>query len=123
MKLIIQIPCYNEAETLEIALNDLPKKLDGVDEIEYLIIDGESADGTVALAESFRERMERRGICLRVVSERDGGIYDAMNKGIRLATGQIIGILNSDDWYEPDAVETVLTVFGDVASGLEVPLR
>lgn len=47
MKLIIQIPCYNEAETLEVALNDLPKKLDGVDTIEYLIINDGSHDDTV----------------------------------------------------------------------------
>ena len=50
MKLIIQIPCYNEAETLEIALNDLPKKLEGVDEIEYLIINDGSKDNTVEVA-------------------------------------------------------------------------
>lgn len=50
MKLIIQIPCYNEAETLEIALNDLPKKLEGVDEIEYLIINDGSKDETVEVA-------------------------------------------------------------------------
>lgn len=50
MKLIIQIPCFNEAETLEIALNDLPKKLDGIDEIEYLIINDGSRDDTVEVA-------------------------------------------------------------------------
>ncbi|MCR5249992.1 MAG: glycosyltransferase family 2 protein [Lachnospiraceae bacterium] len=50
MKLIIQIPCYNEAKTLEIALNDLPKKIDGIDEIEYLIIDDGSTDNTVEVA-------------------------------------------------------------------------
>lgn len=79
--------------------------------IEYLIIDGASTDGTVALAESYREQMEQRGISLRIISEKDSGIYDAMNKGIRLATGAVIGILNSDDWYEPDTVETVVREF------------
>ena len=53
MKLIIQIPCYNEAETLEVALNDLPKKLDGVDEIEYLIINDGSHDNTVEVAKRW----------------------------------------------------------------------
>ena len=53
MKLIIQIPCYNESETLEIALNDLPKKLDGVDEIEYLIINDGSKDNTVEVARNW----------------------------------------------------------------------
>lgn len=53
MKLIIQIPCYNEAETLEIALNDLPKQIDGIDEIEYLIINDGSADDTVKVAKNW----------------------------------------------------------------------
>ena len=53
MKLIIQIPCYNEAETLEVALNDLPRKLDGVDEIEYLIINDGSHDNTVEVAKRW----------------------------------------------------------------------
>lgn len=53
MKLIIQIPCYNEAETLEIALNDLPKHIDGIDEIEYLIINDGSQDNTVEVAKNW----------------------------------------------------------------------
>ncbi len=53
MKLIIQIPCYNEAETLEIALNDLPKSLEGIDEIEYLIINDGSKDNTVEVAKKW----------------------------------------------------------------------
>lgn len=53
MKLIIQIPCYNEAETLEIALNDLPKKIEGIDEIEYLIIDDGCTDDTVNVAKNW----------------------------------------------------------------------
>ena len=53
MKLIIQIPCYNEAETLTIALNDLPKHIDGIDEIEYLIINDGSKDETVEVARNW----------------------------------------------------------------------
>ena len=53
MKLIIQIPCYNEAETLEVALNDLPKQIDGIDEIEYLIINDGSKDYTVEVAKNW----------------------------------------------------------------------
>lgn len=53
MKLIIQIPCYNEADTLEIALNDLPKQIDGIDEIEYLIIDDGCKDNTVEVAKNW----------------------------------------------------------------------
>ncbi len=53
MKLIIQIPCYNEAETLEVALNDLPKKIEGIDQIEYLIINDGSKDNTVEVARKW----------------------------------------------------------------------
>lgn len=93
------------AETMESVLNQTYSRM------EYLIIDGDSADRTVETAESYRERLERRGIRLRVVSEPDYGIYDAMNKGIRMAEGDIIGILNSGDRYEPDAVETAAETF------------
>ncbi len=53
MKLLIQIPCYNEARTLETALNDLPKKLNGIDEIEYLIVNDGSLDDTVEVARKW----------------------------------------------------------------------
>lgn len=79
--------------------------------LEYWIIDGKSKDRTVEVAESYRDALEAKGIVFHVVSEKDGGIYDAMNKGIRLAGGDIIGILNSDDWYEPDTVQTVVDTF------------
>ncbi len=79
--------------------------------IEYIIVDGKSRDKTVETAESYRERLEERGYIFRIISEPDKGIYDAMNKGIRMAQGDIIGLINSDDWYEPRAVElTVRTM-------------
>lgn len=80
-------------------------------DMEYRIIDGASTDGTLALAESYRAAFRDRGIEYDIVSEPDGGIYDAMNKGIRLAGGDIIGILNSDDYYEPEAVRTAADTF------------
>lgn len=79
--------------------------------IEYLIIDGASRDSTVAVAEKYREQMEAAGIEYKIFSEPDEGIYDAMNKGIRLAEGDIIGILNSGDLYERIAVETAVNTF------------
>lgn len=81
------------------------------EEIEYWIIDGKSSDKTVEIAESYRAALEKRGITYWVVSEPDGGIYDAMNKGIRLAEGNVIGLLNSEDTYEPDALQTVAETF------------
>jgi glycosyltransferase involved in cell wall biosynthesis len=80
-------------------------------QIEYIIVDGKSADNTVAVAESYRGKFKERGIAYRVVSEKDRGMYDAINKGIALSTGEIIGNINSDDWYEPDAVEKVVGFF------------
>lgn len=79
--------------------------------LEYLIIDGASSDDTVARAESYREKMAEKNIEYHIYSEPDHGIYDAMNKGIRLAAGDVIGILNSGDWYEPQAAATAISTF------------
>ncbi len=81
------------------------------DTLEYLIIDGASSDRTVEIAKDYRELFEGKRAEYRILSEPDGGIYDAMNKGIRLASGDVIGILNSDDWYEEDTLETVIHTF------------
>lgn len=78
---------------------------------EYLIIDGGSSDTTLHLAESFRSAFEEKQIAFTITSEADEGIYDAMNKGIKAASGEIIGIINSDDWYEKDALETAAEVY------------
>lgn len=74
---------------------------------EYIIIDGKSNDETVKIAESFRAQFQQKGIIYQIISEKDTGIYNAMNKGIRMTTGDVIGMINSDDWYEPNAVEMV----------------
>lgn len=76
--------------------------------IEYLIIDGASTDGTLRKAEAYRSRIEQRGISYYIYSEQDKGIYDAMNKGITLAHGKYIGILNSGDWYESNTIQTAI---------------
>lgn len=73
--------------------------------IEYIIIDGGSTDGTLSLLEQYDEHIDYW------VSEPDGGIYDAMNKGIAKATGEIVGLINADDWYETDAVEKAVQAF------------
>lgn len=66
--------------------------------IEHIIIDGKSTDSTLEIIESYRLRYESKGITLRVVSERDSGLYDAMNKGLSLANGDVVGFLNADDF-------------------------
>lgn len=79
--------------------------------IEYIIIDGASRDGTVAVAESYRPRFEERRIPYTIISEPDRGMYDGLNKGARLARGELVGQINTDDWYEPDAVETMVRLY------------
>lgn len=74
-------------DTIESVLNQ------DYNDIEYIIIDGKSKDKTMEIIASYEKRIAK------VISEPDNGIYDAMNKGLRLATGDIIGILNADDFY------------------------
>ena len=80
-------------------------------DMEYLVIDGASSDGTVAKAQEYRQAFAKKGVDYRIYSEPDKGIYDAMNKGILQAQGDIIGIINSGDRYEPEAVKTAVKVF------------
>ena len=75
------------------------------EDIEYIIIDGASTDGTQEIIKRYEGKLAY------YVSEPDHGLYEAMNKGIRHAKGDIVGIINSDDWYEIDAVEAVVSVF------------
>lgn len=79
--------------------------------VEYIIVDGASKDNTVSVAMEYQDRFDERGYLYRIISEKDKGIYDAMNKGINMARGDIIGIINSDDWYEPHAVETAVNTY------------
>jgi glycosyltransferase involved in cell wall biosynthesis len=85
--------------------------------IEYIVIDGGSNDGSVDIIQRYQSRLAYW------VSEKDRGISHAFNKGIGVATGDIIGILNADDWYEPTAVETAVRAFapsiGVVSGGLQ----
>lgn len=71
---------------------------------EYIIVDGKSTDKTLDIIKKYEEIFQAEGIAYRYISENDAGIYDAMNKGIAMARGELIGIINSDDWYEPQAV-------------------
>src|SRR5580698_9027311 len=105
MKITIITATYNSAATVRDTLNAVREK-DYAD-IEHIIIDGKSADDTLTIVSGFPH-------VAKVVSEKDKGIYDAMNKGIGLATGDIIGILNSDDIYiDPTVLSEVARVFAD----------
>lgn len=88
-------------------------------DIEVIVIDGLSGDGTVEIIKEYERRFEGR---LKWISESDNGLYDAMNKGLAMATGDVVGILNSDDFYTSDDVlervaheiEGVDAVYGDI---------
>lgn len=103
IRVSIVTPCLNSektiCDTIESVLNQAYRN------IEYIIIDGGSTDHTVEIIEEYVPMFQGR---LRYVSEADKGIYNAMNKGIRMSTGRLIGILNSDDYYEKDAVQKMV---------------
>jgi glycosyltransferase len=96
MKLSIITVCYNSAATIRDAVDSVLAQ-QGV-ELEYIVIDGQSSDDTVEILKTYGDRITK------LVSEPDHGIYDAMNKGVALATGDVVGILNSDDFYADDSV-------------------
>lgn len=95
MKVTIITATYNSAKTLTSALQSVA--MQDYNNIEHIIIDGESKDNTLGIVNQFQH-------ITKIVSEKDGGIYDAMNKGIALSSGDIIGILNSDDFYTSSTV-------------------
>jgi len=87
--------------TIESILNQSYK------EIEYIIIDGNSTDNTVKIIESYKQKFEAKGFRYKWISEPDKGIYDAMNKGVLIASGELIGIIGSDDWYELGGIKFI----------------
>lgn len=100
IKISIITPCLNSEKTIRDTIESVLKQT--YENIEYIIVDGASSDGTISIIEEYIPLFHGR---MRYVSEKDNGIYDAMNKGIMQASGDVIGIINSDDWYEQDAVE------------------
>jgi len=108
-KISIITPAYNSEATITDTVKSVLSQT--IAPYEYIVIDGKSSDNTVELVKSFRAEFEEKGIILKIISEKDNGIYDAMNKGIDNACGDIVGIINSDDWYEPIAVETVTRIY------------
>lgn len=97
--------CYNSEKTLERTIRSVLNQ--SYKDIEYIIVDGASTDGTLGILKKYEPLFEGR---MKWKSEPDKGIYNAMNKGILRATGEIIGIVNSDDWLEPDAIENIVKI-------------
>jgi len=104
MKISIITVSYNSAKTIETTFMSVLQQT--YSNIEYIVIDGGSTDNTLKIAKKYSE------IITVLVSEQDNGLYDAMNKGISLATGDVIGLINSDDLFcDPDALNKVAKVF------------
>ena len=104
MKISIITVCFNSAKTIRDTIESV--KSQGYKNIEYIIVDGKSKDNTLAIVNEYPEIVDI------VISEKDAGIYDAMNKGIAAATGDVVGILNSDDFFaDVNSVELIANQF------------
>lgn len=100
--------CYNSSATIERTIKSVLAQT--FTDYEYVIVDGGSKDSTLDIVKKYEPLFEGR---MKWKSEPDKGIYDAMNKGIEQSSGTIIGIVNSDDWLEADALETVYASYVD----------
>ena len=96
MKVSIITVCYNAAETIESTIESVSGQ--NYPDVEHIVVDGCSTDGTLDVVSSHRGKIDK------FISEPDEGIYDAMNKGLELASGEIIGLLNADDIYADETV-------------------
>ena len=117
MKISVITVVYNAVDSVEDTIKSVIAQ--DYEDIEHIVIDGGSVDGTMDVVNRYREKLAV------VISEADNGIYDAMNKGIDLATGDVIGNLNADDWYADNSVlshvadafsenEDLDAVYGDI---------
>lgn len=106
MKISIITVCFNSSKTIRDTIESVISQ--SYKNIEYIVVDGGSTDKTLEILENYKNNINV------LISEKDEGIYDAMNKGLSLATGQVVGFLNSDDFYADTSVlEQISTVFLD----------
>lgn len=102
---------YNSERTVRDTITSVLSQ--NFDDIEYIVIDGNSEDSTLDIINEYKDHFKNR---LLLISEKDKGIYDAMNKGISMASGDIIGILNSDDFYiDNHIISEIIHVFEETS--------
>lgn len=104
-KLSILIATYNSAKTLPKALDSI--LIQDYNNLEVVIVDGVSSDNTINIIRGYDSKFSVRNIAYRYISEKDNGIYDALNKAILLATGDYLIVLGSDDYYMMNAFSLV----------------
>ena len=100
---------FNSKDTIERTINSVLNQT--YPKIEYIIKDGGSFDGTVDVARTYVKKFEEKGYKFIILSERDSGMYDAINQAVQRCEGEIVGNINSDDYYELDAVETMVAEY------------
>lgn len=105
VKVSIITVTYNAVDTIEQTIKSVLEQ--SYKNIEYIVVDGLSTDGTYEKICKYKNKISK------IIHERDDGLYDAMNKGIAFATGQVIGIINGDDWLELDAVASIVDALDD----------
>jgi glycosyltransferase involved in cell wall biosynthesis len=106
MKITIVTVCYNSEKTIRQTIESV--LFQDYDNIEYIIVDGGSKDSTLNIINEYKDNITK------TISEKDNGIYDAINKGILLATGDIVGILNSDDvLYDNSIISDIVVTFNN----------
>lgn len=114
MKISLITVTFNSAATLRDTIESVLSQTYA--DIEYIVVDGLSKDDTVRIVKEYEPKFGGR---MRWVSERDSGLYDAMNKGIRMATGDVVGILNSDDFFtHNNVIELVAKEFTDAVDAI-----
>lgn len=114
MKITIITVCYNSADTIIDSIKSVMEQ--DYRDFEYIIIDGASSDETLTKIQTTLDLYHSEDV--KVISEPDKGIYDAMNKGLAMASGDIIAILNSDDWYERNVFSKILYSVTTKGSGI-----
>ena len=107
MKISIITVCYNSEKTIKDTLESVLKQ--SYDNYEYLIVDGKSKDNTLNIVKSYEKKFKGK---IKIYSEKDNGLYDAMNKGIKNSNGDVIGIINSDDILaDKDTLKKIANAF------------
>ena len=118
LKISVVTATYNSAATIVDTLKSMLSQTYG--NIEHIVVDGDSSDTTMEKVAKYAPMYQSRGLELKWISEPDNGIYDAMNKGITLASGDIVGLLNSDDFFtSPTMLEKVAAEFSAKDAGLD----